>query len=411
MKTATLDREVVRNLIQDELTKILFADNEEFQKKIEDADKISAKARMVSRIIDNNGYVDPLDAYYAPQKKFAIKDLLTTPDAPLVWPKVISEKVIRAVEPNLVLAAMLRRIDDPDADVITFPIFSSMGGRFEVGETGEYQRLSITSAGVVRATVGKHGLIVDISEDIIRKSKYDLLRYHLEEAGKALARWKEIQVAEMLRDNAVVVFDNDDAGKDNTTGLDASGAANGGLSLDDVMKLCVTLIDQGFNPDTIIVHPLAYQIFMLNGELRSIFWAHNAGVLYNWPSAKEIQNPDLASEEPFQPHGYNLTSIEFPGFFGKPMKIVLSPFVPYDATSNPPKTDIYVVDSSNFGFLVQAEGVTTEEFRDPERDIQSIKLKERYAIVPAFGGKAIVAAKNVNVVKTYSFDAFYSKAV
>jgi hypothetical protein len=63
-------------------------------------------------------------------------------------------------------------------------------------------------------------------------------------------------------------------------------------------------------------------------------------------------------------------------------------------------TDIYAIDAEDIGSLLVREEVVTEQFDDPRRDIQTLKLKERYDIV-VYGEKQIKFAEDVVVTRNY----------
>ena len=78
------------------------------------------------------------------------------------------------------------------------------------------------------------------------------------------------------------------------------------------------------------------------------------------------------------------------------MRIIVSPMVPFDPTSL--LTDVFMFDSSALGALIVDEDVTTEDFNDPARDIQRVKLRERYALAILHEGLGIAKMGNVHVV-------------
>ena len=79
----------------------------------------------------------------------------------------------------------------------------------------------------------------------------------------------------------------------------------------------------------------------------------------------------------------------------------MSPYVPYDPVNN--STNIGLIDSREVGVLTVAEDPTTTQWNDPERDIEQVKIRERYAVNVLNEGRAIRWAKNIIV--TRSFDA------
>ena len=55
----------------------------------------------------------------------------------------------------------------------------------------------------------------------------------------------------------------------------------------------------------------------------------------------------------------------------------------------------------NVGVIAQKEGLSTENWTDPERDIRSLKCKERYGIGILNNGRGITVARNIAVAPSY----------
>jgi hypothetical protein len=369
-------------------------------------DERTKKAAFIDQLIDNNGYADKVDGMYNSDDRVLLKDLLNTPDVVGLLPQVISNRVIRSMEPILTLSKMLRPIAY-HGKMIEVPVFGGFGGNFDIPTGGEPQHRTLDAAAYETINIGKSGLVVDIPEEAISDSMFDIVALHLDEAGKALARWKEKKVAKELLSYATEVFNND--GGTPTTGKGSNGTSNGGLSLDDVVAMATQVINNGFNPNIMIIHPLAFQMLLLNGEFRSYFWK-SMGTLpveYNWPQTQTVQPTELSAYQGLYEPTNQIVSMKLPNFLGRNLTVVLSPFMPYD-NSGTPKTDVLVADADALGYMVIDYLPKTTEFVDPIRQITSFPVIERYGIGPSYNGSAIVAAKNVNVVKTYSFDAFYS---
>lgn len=82
-----------------------------------------------------------------------------------------------------------------------------------------------------------------------------------------------------------------------------------------------------------------------------------------------------------------------------PMAINFSPWVKFDKLTK--KFDMYVVDKSEVGIVAQREGLSTENWTDPEKDIRNLKAKERYGIGILNNGRGITVAKNIAVATSY----------
>ena len=83
------------------------------------------------------------------------------------------------------------------------------------------------------------------------------------------------------------------------------------------------------------------------------------------------------------------------------MAINFSPWVKFDKLTK--KFDMYVVDKSEVGIVAQREGLSTENWTDPEKDIRNLKAKERYGIGILNNGRGITVAKNIAVATSYPY--------
>ena len=93
------------------------------------------------------------------------------------------------------------------------------------------------------------------------------------------------------------------------------------------------------------------------------------------------------------PHvGYGTASIDPDGASGS------------DAAYNVNVTDIIMADSQNAGLLMTKEGVSMDEWNDPERDIRAMKIKERWGMALLAQGKGVAVAKNVVIADNYTFE-------
>jgi hypothetical protein len=354
-----------------------------------------------------------------------LEDALSVPNAPVLMPKVISNIVKEAAEPLLVGTSLLTRINYSYGLTITFGAVGALQAA-DIAEGQEYPERSPTMGGAtVTATVGKSGLAVKVTEEMIRYSQFDVIGMMLRKAGQALARHKEVKIFNHIRSLGVVVFDNvtpTASLKGVTTGRDIGGAGNGSVTMDDMFDCYAQVLTAGFTPNTLLMHPLTWIMFVKDPVLRSwalngvgggtYFASHtgNPAMRAPWdssnqgglgPSAGQVITPgdNTASLEPSALTAYpqTLTSAPvLPSYFNVPFRIVVSPFVPYDPRRK--LSDIYMFDSSELGVLIVDEDVTTEEFNDPRVDIRKIKLRERYAIGILNEGLAIAVMKNIHVV-------------
>ncbi len=349
--------------------------------------------------------------------KTSIEDAISTPSSPLTFKRVISEVVQEAVEPNLIGTSLLNRIDyDGYGTTITFGTMGAVAGiQLDMAEGQEYPEFGIqTGNGTVTANIGKSGLALKVTEEMIKYSQWDIIGLHLRQAGYAMARNKERKIFDLVNRLGVVVFDNDNPASaeiGRTSGRDLTGAGNGSMTVDDLFDMYAKTLERGFTPNVCLVHPLAWATFLKDPVLRE-FALQSGGVNGAWfnglpsnvmPSTPDVwkslgkmqgptaMDPSREEREPTQQSSMNMPGL-FP--FGG-LQIIPSPNVPFDTVNK--TTSIIMMDTSNLGAIVVAEDPMSEQWDDPARDILKIKIRERYGMVLFNEGLAVSVAKNVSV--------------
>ena len=390
--------------------------------------KIDQKVRHMKRIMDNNG-LDPVDGKrwtmddFVDVDKEAVKlanegklteeeykDTQYSTDQPLLFPRVVAQQVREAIEPELNITPLMQTIRFTNGPVITFPAVSSMmAGNLKIAENGEYPEGRLEFAGQVTATIGKHGIKVSMSDEIRRYSMWDVWNMNLRAASRALARHKENQAVDQVLAEGTVFIDNTTQGARHTTGRDSSGSYNGTFTVWDLYDMCADLVQDGYQANTILMHPFAWPIFALDPVMRTMaLWSGKSplgtgfqgrpGNGAPWDLGGLNQQRNL-TEPANQATTFAPVPSAFP--FGA-MQIVVSPYIDYDRTKH--TTSIYVCDVRDLGILVIDEEVVTEEWRHPEHDITSVKFRERYTFATANLGRAIRIAKGCVVARAYHFE-------
>ena len=315
------------------------------------------------------------------KKAIPLSEALTTADANILMPKVIQQVVTEAAEAQMLATKFFRRINLTEGRSMEFVHFGAIRA-FEVGEAQEYpeQTLNLTKDGIggVDVRVRKYGLKIAITDEMISDSQWDVVGLHLEAAGRALARLKEENAFREFSRHGHVVFDGKlykpgEYGYPTGRGFD--GELNGTLTADDMLDMATSIMAAGYNATDIIMHPLCWSLFAKNAFLEGTkVAAFGQGTGGRDP--KEFTTSNAL--------GIN---VEF------------SPYVPFDQAN---KTfDFYIIDRNNIGVIVVKDDVSTEQFDDPSRDIQNLKLKERYGLGVLNGGLGIAVARNIAFKKTY----------
>lgn len=396
-----------------------------------DVDKQLALTDQVWR---NNGWLDPEERYQYKEgherdgkrisyyklvdvldKNAALHDAVDTTSASLLIPKVITRIVREAAEPVLVGTSLMRRINFSAGETITFP--AAGGGMWaeDIPPGGEYPEQSMEFAGYVTAKIGKSGLKVRITDEMIKYSMFDVMTMHLQAASRALARFKEAKIFNLINNEGYTAYDNSGATSRHgyTTGRNINALFNKTITLDDLFVMYADLLNAGFIPNTLLMNPMGWLIFARDGVMRNFGFMNNGGLWQSHqgapgqgPAPQGSQGgvnmgPSVGQDpDALNPQATTMTPV--PGLFPVPLSIVVSPFVYFNATSK--TTDIIMADRNELGIIVVDEDPVTESWDDPRRDIRSTKIRERYALALDNQGQAVIQAKGVRIDKNYDYE-------
>jgi hypothetical protein len=297
-------------------------------------------------------------------EKVTLTDALSVPNAPLLFPKVISNIVKEAQEPLLVGTSLLQRINYKYGQTITFPAVGALVAA-DIAEGQEYPERSLQMGGAtVTATIGKSGLAVKVTDEMIRYSQFDVIGMHLRAAGRALARHKEVKIFDFIQAMGVTAFDNVTPTASLLgvcTGRNAQGAPNGSVTMDDIFDAFAQVVTQGFMPNTLLMHPLTWTMFIKDPTLRAFVLANGGGTFFaSWtgnPSSRapwdassqggqgvsggQLINPGQTATGGSAPHALAASQLldfpqdidsgpVLPNYLNIPFRIIVSPFVPFD---------------------------------------------------------------------------------
>jgi hypothetical protein len=355
-------------------------------------------------------------------EKLSFNDMLAVPNARAWLPKTIEEVIREPVEPMLVIPNILDRIGYEAGARITFPAIGAMYA-MDLAEGMAYpeQTLNI-SPGTMTVTVGKTGLAFKISEEMKKHSQFDVINLHLRAARRALDRHKEVKGMNTIASLGVRLFDNINPTTSvygTCSGRGLAGTANGSCRMEDLLQAYAFIMMQGFIPDTILLHPLAWSMWLADPLLQTIVKNTGNGSWFQPHTMPKTGRPwdnasqgglGMSSGKSYTPGGsvggdtattvgeldQNLNSpATIPSYFPHPLRVLVSPFVPYDPERN--VCDIMIFDSRNLGALIVEEDVMMDQWEDKSVDIIKIKLRERYAIGIYNDGLGVGVLKNVAI--------------
>ena len=185
-----------------------------------------------------------------------------------------------------------------------------------------------------------------------------------------------------------------------TTGLDKNGNYNDTLSVEDFIDLVLALMSNNYTPTDIIMHPLTWLVFAKNSMIGNgmTFGAMGANMVSPWGTIQRTPGP-FGLQNNGNGQQFILRPEQVQNRLPMPLTVNFSPFVSFDKINK--KFNMYCLDRSEVGILVQKEALSTTNWSDPERDIRALKCKERYGVGILNHGKSITVAKNLAVDVSY----------
>lgn len=357
------------------------------------------------------------------EEKINFKDLMATPQAAQWMPQVVETIMREPVEPTLVIPSLLDRVEFSAAARFTFPAIGAMAAA-DVAEGMAYPEEFLNIApGSMTITTGKSGILLKITEEMQKHSQYDIINMWLRAGVRALNRHKEWKGMQWILGMGVTLFDNKAPTSSvfgTCTGRNVVGSGNGACRMEDLLKAYCHVVMQGFIPDTILLHPLAWSLWLTDPLLQSIAKMTGSGPWFNRPNparqslpwANASQNKmgrtsgfgqftpkNVGSETPTPVASTDPTmtsTASIPNYFPWPLRVVVTAFAPFNPVNE--TCDIMVLDSSNLGALIVEEDISSDRWDDMDHDIIKVKLKEKYAFAIYEEGLGIGVIKNVPLV-------------
>lgn len=338
----------------------------------------------------------------------SIQEALQTTDTVKLIPKVIEGKLREAAEPEYLGTRFFNtvHVEGGNSAVYVIPVVGELVAH-EVGEGGRYKEdyvdFNTLENSTLEIRVKKIGTRVAITEEAITDSSWDILGINIRKMGKAMARYKEEWIFNTFTDHGHVVFNNylrKQSPEAGTTGRGQNGNFNDTLSVEDFLDMVLTLMGNGFVPTDVIMHPLTWVVFARNSMLGNglSFGAlggndvHFNGAIQGTPGAFGLQANGNGQKLIMKPE-------QVQNRLPVPLTVNFSPFVKFDKQDR--RFDMYCIDRTEVGVIVQKEGLSTENWTDPERDLRNLKCKERYGVGILNHGRGITVAKGIAVAPSY----------
>ena len=368
--------------------------NAAIQKELQD--KLAAGKSLTDAELDSyqlteddqkvfKAFGDVLDGKNVPG--FDFKDFLASPSAKVLIPRVIIGTMRQAADPIYLASKFYKKIRLKNGQAVMFPSIGVMRAH-DVAEGQEIPEETVDwqlhKNSLIH--VGKSGVRIQYSDELQSDLEFDLISVLLAEAGRAMARLKEQKAFDEWLRHGWTVFDNSLRAKipeAGTTGLDFEGSLNDTMSIDDLLDIIIAVYNNEYTPTDLIMHPLVWAVFARNGLTGSLTAPFDRETKREMPNAQFKLRPE--SIQGRLPFAFNVN---------------LSPFAPIDRAG---KTfDMFCVDANNVGVQIVKDELKTEEFRDPSRDLNNVKVIERYGFGTYNEGRAICSAKNISMAKSYA---------
>jgi hypothetical protein len=352
-------------------------------------------------------------------REVTFRDAIATPDITPWLPQVIERSVLEASEPLLVLTSLFQTVGYEPGQAIEFPAIGAVVAE-DVAEGESFPLVRLQESGAtVTAKVGKAGIAFELTEEAINRNRFDIVNRHLDACARALARLKEQKCSTMISNLGTVAFDNVNPSSSMfgvTRGRAMNGTANGSLILDDLFDAFAQVMMQGFVPDTLIMHPLSFVMFMKDPVLRAVMLAGGNQVWYGGYSGRaamtgpgsrtgvsggqKVTSPLSSvgtSTDGVNAFNTALTSAPvLPNRWPWPLRIVVSPWVSFNPATK--MTDLILCDGMELGLLIEEYGPKVDRWDDMAVDSTKFKLKESYCFHILNEGLGIAVLKNVKII-------------
>jgi hypothetical protein len=180
--------------------------------------------------------------------------LVDVSDISSVEAQVILDEVLGLARPQYRLRPVCREIR-MDHLTMRVDIATSLTGQEKVPELVEAM-VSAQTYTAVDFNLWKNVVHVVISDEAVKKAAHDILRLHVQDAAKELARMENKQIAEELETATAI------------TGHDWGSSTNN--PFDDITGVITAIEGNGYEPDFIALDPYAWSKFITNDHVKDM---------------------------------------------------------------------------------------------------------------------------------------------
>lgn len=360
--------------------------------------------------------------------KLLLKDVISVSHLRPLLETTIQTILREPIEPMMQITQLFDRVEVRGLE--SRVIGGAIGAVYadDVGENSMYPEVNFQVAGGMQtAYIGKSGIQVSFTDEALRYTTWDIMNINLRQMRAALTRHKESKSVAFLKTYGTELYNNLSPSTSIfgvTTGRGLDMAANGSVIMDDLFKAMAHMGEEGFNPGLMLMHPQMFYTWIQDPVLRNMLLAHGGGTYFQkWQGNSGPLDPwsngGIGKAGPSlgnrvvpvgSPSGVDPTGIEgrehgmtsaptVPSYFPWPFQIMVSPFVPYDRTSG--LSDVFLLSQGNVGLHLVDEDPITVEWRDEEREIQKLRIRERYGYHVVAEGMGIGVLRNIPFSRNY----------
>lgn len=347
-----------------------------------------------------------------------ISDALADPDSHLAFNRVVTEIIQETIEPTLIGHMLIDTIyangrGNTQVTIRTLGPVAEID--FDIPEGAEYPEIKPGSSqdSLVVANYSKSGCALKITEELINASQWNMIEILIRDAAKALARWKEKKIFNMLSSVGNKVFDNFDPNNSElgrTQGRNIHGTGNGSMTQANLIDMYSSLMTKGYTPNVILVHPMMWAMFakdpiireagMIKGDISQWLTSQVSPInpyarIRPWTAATRAGNGDRQDLSLEETALLSRTTPKIPSYSPlSGLTIIPSHYVRFDPVKN--VSDLIMMDTTRTGAIIVDELLTLDKWDEKRHDISVVKLRERYALAIYDQGRAIAIAKNIS---------------
>src|SRR5581483_8898105 len=200
-----------------------------------------------------------------------LKEAVHTADFKILFPRIVQDTLQLPREPIYIGQNLLARTIIVDgARIMEFPTLGAIRA-FELGDTQEPPEQDPSfSKNITEIRTRRFGLKLELSNDVINESQWDVLALYTQAAGNAMRRKKEELIFNEYTSRAVNIFDNSVTDQTKWTSGRGTDGKTKNATFDhlDLLDMMAALGTNGYVPTDVVLHPLAWAIWAKDPILR-----------------------------------------------------------------------------------------------------------------------------------------------